>query len=195
VVNICDEIAYNNHDLDDGIESGYLSKEELSSLEIWSKAYEQAQRNFPIENKKILVRYAIRWMINYMVTDLIEQIKINLENFKIKNLDDVLGHNEEQFGKIVTFSKEVSREVRLLKRFLFLRLYRHADVVTMNVRASEVVKRMFSFFSENIGTMPEEFHLKIHESKESRFRVVADFIAGMTDRYAFSWNKKILGLD
>ncbi|MDH4199517.1 MAG: deoxyguanosinetriphosphate triphosphohydrolase [Spirochaetia bacterium] len=194
VVNIADEIAYNNHDLDDGIDGGYLINEDLFQIEIWNKAWSQAQNAYPSAHRKILIRHAIRWLIDYMVTDLIAQTQANIEKFHIQTLDNVIRHDEENLGKIVSFSPMVSRETRFLKRFLFLKLYRHPDVVAMNIRAEDMLKRLFTFFSENPEAMPEEFRQRI-SGDTGKYRVVCDFIAGMTDRYAIYWNKKILGVD
>lgn len=193
IVDICDEIAYNNHDLDDGIDGGYLTLDDIAQLDIWRRAWSHAQKSYPNSKTKILVRSAIRWLIDHMVTDLITQTCENIRKFQIDTLDGVLNHDEGK-GRLVEYSPEVSTGVRDLKRFLFKNLYRHPDVVTMNVRAEEVIKRLFVFFSQNPEALPEEFQYRI-SPENTTYRVVADFIAGMTDRYALSWNKKILGLD
>jgi dGTPase len=193
IVDICDEIAYNNHDLDDGIEGGYLTLDEIGKLKIWNKAWSQVERLYPKSGTKILIRSAIRWLINHMVTDIIVQTEKNIARFNIKTLNDVLNHKNGD-ERLVEFSPQVAIEVKELKSFLFQKLYRHPDVVTMNVRAEEIIKRLFTFFSENPEALPEEFQNRI-SGENTACRIVCDFIAGMTDRYALSWNKKILGLD
>jgi len=193
VVDLCDEIAYNNHDLDDGIDGGYLTLEEIGALKIWQRAWSATRRQYPESEMKIAIRSAIRWLINYMVTDIIEQTEKNLAGENIKTLEDVL--NFKKPGRqLVEFSPEVDGEVKELKKFLFQKLYRHPDVVTMNVRAEEIIKRLFDFFGENQTALPGEFQNRITADNPLR-RVVCDFIAGMTDRYALMWNKKILGVD
>ncbi|MDH4261476.1 MAG: deoxyguanosinetriphosphate triphosphohydrolase [Spirochaetia bacterium] len=191
IVDISDEIAYNNHDLDDGIDGGYLSLEEIGRLQIWKRAWTQVEELYPEGDAKILIRSAIRWLIDHMVTDLIVQTEKNIEKFKIQTLEDVLNHKK---GKLVEFSQQVDIEINELKSFLFKKLYRHPDVVSMNMRAEEIVKRLFTFFSKNPEALPEEFQKRI-SPECTAYRVVCDFIAGMTDRYALFWNKKILGLD
>lgn len=227
LVDLCDEIAYHNHDLDDGIDGGYLSPENLLELTIWSKAWSHAKKNCEEaaslvkddltgkeRRKKIQVRFAIRWLIDYMVSDLISQTLENIKKFKIASLDDVVRHDEYELGKIVAFSDEVAKEVHHLKRFLFIHLYRHPEVVSMNKRAEEIIKRLFAFFSANPDALPTEFQERAGNPEdsddddsgsgrrtmgqadgESLERTVGDFISGMTDRYALFWNKKILGID
>jgi len=193
IVDICDEIAYNNHDLDDGIDGGYLTLEEIAHLEIWRQAWTYAEKNYPKSEKKIQIRSAIRWLIDHMVTDIIVQTTSNIEKGNLQTLEDVLNYRKSE-GRIVEFSKNVTTEVKELKNFLFHRLYRHPDVAAMNTRAEDVIKRLFTFFSENPHALPEEFQGRI-TPQTSVYRIVCDFIAGMTDRYALAWNKKILGLD
>jgi len=194
IVDICDEIAYNNHDLDDGIEGGYLNLEELDTLEIWKTARSQTDHinNLP---KKIMIRETIRKIIDRMVSDLIETTANNIKVNTIGSLNDVLNFSNKNTGtKLVSFSPELQQQIYHLKRFLFQKLYRHPEVAAMNMRAEEIIKRLFNFFTESSDPLPEEFRLRSESGEELRL-IVADFIAGMTDRYALIWNKKILGSD
>ncbi|MES0491661.1 MAG: deoxyguanosinetriphosphate triphosphohydrolase [Leptospirales bacterium] len=193
VVDLCDEIAYNNHDLDDGIEAGHLNIQKLKEVEIWKFCWEKVNSQYPSITEKIAVRHTIHEMINIMVTDLIDNTAKNLKENNITTVADVLSWPEEETDKLVSFSSDISLWVSRLKKYLFQNLYRHPDVVAMNVRAEKIVKRMFEFFSNNPHTMPNEYWESQEEAEV--YRSVADFISGMTDRYALHWNKIILGVD
>lgn len=195
VVDLCDEIAYNNHDLDDGIDSGYLSLEELSEVALWQRAWEAVHKEVAVMDRKIAVRYSIRWLINHMVSDLIENTLKNIKVHKIETFDDVLNYSGEgKKGRLASFSNQTASEVAELKKFLFHKLYRHPAVVTMNARAEEIVGRLFDFFLNNPDAFPEEFRGRAEDNGNIE-RVTSDFIAGMTDRYALYWNRRILGID
>lgn len=195
VVDLCDEIAYNNHDLDDGLDSGYLNLEDLSSISLWKRLWEQVNAEFSEIDQTVAIRHTIRGLINLMVSDLIENVKENLRRHNIETFEDVLayGEGEESPTPLVSFSEPLRSEVIQLKKYLFRNLYRHAEVVTMNARAEEIVSRLFGFFTGNIEIMPQEYFNR--DDQDDHYRIVADFIAGMTDRYALHWNRKILGVD
>ncbi|MDH5716922.1 MAG: deoxyguanosinetriphosphate triphosphohydrolase [Spirochaetia bacterium] len=191
VVDLCDEIAYNNHDLDDGIETGILKISNLNEVEIWADVWtETSQKNKNVSEKRI-VRESIRQLINKMVTDLIENTKRNIEKYKINSVDDVLNFKNHE-EKICCFSSEISLKVSRLKKYLYKNLYRYPDIEKMNTRAEEIIHRIFNFVTQNKNVLPPEFQEMLQT--ENIYRVSADFIAGMTDRYALSWNKDILGL-
>jgi len=198
VVDICDEVAYNNHDLDDGIDSGYLSLGQLDTIEIWNESWQKVKTQYPDIPNKIAIRYTIRSLIDIMVSDLIQNIDGNVKKYSLKSLDDVLSfhknHPKDHKSKLVSFSENIDKQVKQLKIFLFENLYRHPDVVAMNVRAEGVVKRLFVFFTENPLSLPEEFQQRLEQGTDVH-RCTADFIAGMTDRYALYWNKKVLGVE
>ncbi len=195
IVDICDEIAYNNHDLDDGLEIGYLHTSDLFMNHLWKTEWEKTTQGYPDAGIKVQLRFTIRNLINVMVKDLIENSRKNLEKYRIQNLEDVLKIHEKTGTGIVliTFSEEIARDFYQMKEYLFNHLYRHPQVVKMNSRAGKIIHRIFDFFQENPDALPEDHRDLL--STRSKERVIADFIAGMTDRYAQYWNRTILGMD
>lgn len=195
IVDICDEIAYTNHDLDDGIEIGYLNFDDLRNIPLWKEEWEKTLKNFPDSEKKVQTRYTIRNLINVMVADLIHHSQKNIQLHNLKNLSDVLNihKNQKKSIEIISFSPSIHNEFLSIKKYLFENLYRHPQVVKMNSRANKIIERIFEFFMENPDSLPEEHReLLNHRQKE---RVISDFIAGMTDRYAEHWNRTILGVE
>lgn len=195
IVDICDEIAYTNHDLDDGIEIGYLNTNDLGNIPLWNIEWEKTKRDFPDAELKVQIRFTIRNLINLMVADLIEHSRKNIEHFELQSLSDVLDLHKKKGHtlSVISFSDGINREFQAIKSYLFENLYRHPQVVKMNSRAKKIIERIFEFFIENSDSLPEE-HRNLLEYRKKE-RVIADFIAGMTDRYAEHWNRTILGIE
>jgi dGTPase len=192
IVDICDEIAYNNHDIDDGLDSGHLQLALLDEVDIWRENIAAIRKKHPGLKEKILIRATIRELINQMVSDLIQTSKENLGQSGLKVFDEVLTHNgDPSKPQLIAFSPAMDDRVKQLKKFLFRNLYRHADVVRMNERAAQIIHRIFDFIEADPKMLPADFHERIAETGVQR--VIADFIAGMTDRYALQWNTEILG--
>ena len=188
IVDICDEIAYNNHDIDDGLESEHLSLAMLDSVEIWRTHFAAAQKKDPQTQEKILVRTTIRRMINAMVEDLIYTTEKNLERAGIKNFATLLVYTgDKKNPPLVCFSNVLDAQVKALKQFLFRYLYRHADVVQMNERAVITLSHIFDVIMDNPRLLPPDFYERTKDVDTPR--VIADFIAGMTDRYALEWKR------
>jgi len=188
IMDICDEIAYNNHDLDDGLDSGFLNLDILNEVEIWKQTFSQIKNKFKDANEKVLIRYTISQIIHTMIMNLIENVFRNIQENNLKSLADVL-HCSTKFH---FFTKDLSKQIIELKEFLFANLYRHPEVIKMNARAEEIVERIFNFIYKNIDVLPKEYQNRI-ETYGKKI-TIADFISGMTDRYANQWNKNILGL-
>ena len=186
IVDLCDEIAYSNHDVDDGIESGFLSLEEINEVQLWHRHWQKIQSEFQNTSRKVQVRYCIRNMINSMTFDLIQTTKSNLESAKISNLTQVLNyHNTAQnTHMLASFSVEMKENVVELKRFLFRKLYRHTEVQKMNQNAADVISFLFQYFEKSPQKLPENFQPRLNQM--GLYMTLTDFIAGMTDRYALS---------
>ena len=192
IVDTCDEIAYNNHDIDDGLESGHLQLAMLEEVELWRLHFSAVSDRHPRVKPKIRIRATIRAMINEMVSNLIENSRQLIATSGVKSFADVLAYNgNSKNPPLIAFSPEMDARVKQLKQFLFKNLYRHADVVRMNERATQIIFRIFDFAKMDPRMLPEDYYDRI-ESIGSE-RVIADFIAGMTDRYALQWNSEILG--
>lgn len=192
IVDICDEIAYNNHDIDDGLESGHLSLQMLDSVALWHRHFSAVKRQYSGLREKIAIRATVRNMINAMVSDLIEESARNIQQSQIATLQELLHYTSNPQNKeLIAFSSEMREQMAELKKFLFRNLYRHAEVVRMNERAGDVLSRIFDFIVREPRMLPVDFYERIDTMGVER--VVSDFIAGMTDRYALQWNADILG--
>lgn len=192
IVDICDEIAYNNHDIDDGLESGHLQLRNLDEVAIWRENFALIRSKYPEIKEKIAIRATIRELINQMVSDLIEYSGLQIRASGVKNFDEVLRYNSGgNTAPLIAFSPPMDERVKELKKFLFRNLYRHADVIRMNERAHLIITRIFDFVQADPKMLPPDFLPRIDDMGAER--VIADFIAGMTDRYALQWNSDILG--
>ncbi|MBS0618976.1 MAG: deoxyguanosinetriphosphate triphosphohydrolase [Spirochaetes bacterium] len=192
IVDLCDEIAYNNHDIDDGLESGYLQLAALDTIDIWRENFNGIRKEYPQLREKIVIRATIRELINQMVSDLIENSQNAIRAASLQTFADVLMYNAQpNTAPLIAFSPTMDARVKQLKQFLFKNLYRHAEIVRMNERAAQIIARIFDFVVAEPKMLPEDFYARIGD--EGLERVTADFIAGMTDRYALRWNGDILG--
>jgi len=184
VVDIADEIAYDNHDLDDGIESGLLSPESLRSIALWKEVSEAVKKRYPDIRKKVRKSQIIRRLIDMQVTDLIKNTEKSLKKFKIKSYRDVRKFPE----RLVRFSPGMEEKRKPLKRFLEKNLYHHYRVIRMSKKACRFINGLFELYTENPEQLPSSQAAKLRG--EDKHRVVCDYIAGMTDRYALDeYNK------
>lgn len=192
IVDICDEIAYNNHDIDDGLESGHLSLLQLAEVHLWKENFRLVGERHAGIKTKVQIRATIREIINQMVSNLIETSRQNIVEAGLETFEDILQYNADANAKpLIAFSFTMDEHVKELKKFLFRNLYRHADVVRMNERANHIISRIYDFVIRDPKMLPTDYHERIETMGVER--VVADFIAGMTDRYALHWNTEILG--
>ncbi len=185
VVDIADEIAYDNHDLDDGLTSGLIKESDLEDLEIWKKINRKIDQKYAKINLNCRKYLIIRGLIDLQVTDLIRHTQSEIRRLKIKKYTDPY-----KIGfKIVAFSKEVKELRKPLRQFLMQKLYHHYRVMRMSIKAKRFIRELFSEYIKRPQQMPSEIQLKI--PKEGVKRVVCDYIAGMTDRYALDEYKKL----
>ena len=191
IANLSDEIAYNNHDIDDGLRAGLLSFEELSDCKIFKEQYDLVNNTWPGLSLKRVKHELIRRMINKVVVDLIETTKKNISEVGITDINDV-----RQVGRpLVCLSEETKVEHNKLKKFLSKNLYRHERVLSMSDNAQIIVTRLFKKYLEEPMFLPQEICLEIKQKSTDkteirRARLIADYIAGMTDRYALTeWEK------
>lgn len=176
LVDIADEIAYNAHDIDDGLSSGFILVEELLSQDFMKVIGHDEPGSFVDVDK---FRYAIvRRIIDTTVRNVLEQTGQRIEELKIESLEDVRAYNL----RICGYSEEMQKTVLDIKSFLFQRLYRHPELKKHSSHAGDIIKGLFEELIKNSNFLPENFVQRInHEIKEL---VVADYIAGMTDRFA-----------
>ncbi len=185
IIDLADEIAYNNHDIDDGLKSGYITVEELSGLEIWEETFRMVGKKFPAIEGERQIYQTISHLIGTLIDDVVSATRENLEGFRISRRGDVRDHS----GRLVSFHKEMTARNMELKTFLFQRLYRHYKVERMRVKAERVIRMMFESYLANPSLLPFGFQKKFEVT--GRERVICDYIAGMTDRFALDEFKRL----
>jgi len=179
ITNLADEIAYNNHDIDDGVRSGLITLEQLLEVEIFAQHYEAACARIPelpqVETKR-QVAEVVRAMINTLVVDLTETTRARLAEYRPQNVDEV-----REMPVLAAFSTEVRAQANELKRFLHANLYRHYQVLRMSQKAQRIVRELFEAFIDEPRLLSPEYRC---EDPMAQARAISDYIAGMTDRYA-----------
>ncbi len=186
IIDHADEIAYNNHDLDDGLSSGMLVLDDVAGLAIWKYAMKTAgMESIKRSAKKLAVSRIIRTIINVLVTDLIQTTERNVEKLGLRTHDDVRKCPE----KPVAFSDGIAEMNTELKSHLMQNLYRHYRVVRMGIKAENVLTELFTIYRDHPEALPGDYFGRIRG--EGLRRVIADYLAGMTDRYAMEEHQKL----
>jgi len=185
LANVADEIAYNNHDVDDGLRAGLLDVEELRQTELFREQHDEVRARWPELGGRRLVHEIVRRMIGRVVDDLVASSRERIEAAAPRSARDV----RQADGPMIAFGPEVGEAHRDLKRFLRERLYRHHRVIRMTTKAQRTVAALFEAFMADPRLMPEEHASEAARKEaahpgEGRARAVADYIAGMTDRFA-----------
>jgi dGTPase len=190
VADVADAIAYNNHDVDDGLRAGLLKLDQLREQPLFGRPYDEVRSHYPDLEGRRLVYEIIRRMIGTVVNDLIDNTQRNLAESKVQSIDDV----REAGRPLVVMSDAVAAEHRALKRFLNRHLYRHEKKLEDARRAQQTLRDLFDAYLADASRMPAEFAAKAAATDEAgRARVVADYIAGMTDRFAIAEHRRLKG--
>lgn len=185
LVNLADEIAYSNHDLDDGLQSRMLSFEGLASVKLWRQFFNQVVREYPDADGKVVKTQTIRRLIHHLVRDVQQETDRRRQERKIKTLDDV-----RRDGKnLVGFSQEIHDQFMELKRYLFKNMYRHYRVERMAHKAETIIEALFTTYCKNPRIVPPGAFWGREDTPLER--KVADYIAGMTDRFALDEHDKL----
>lgn len=187
VAALSDDIAYDNHDIDDGLRAGFLQLEDLLTLDFIADQWRRVEKRFPHAPQDRRLRELIRGQIGLMVNDLVAQTQENVRD--LRSIEEVraAGH------PLASFSPALAVEERKLKRFMYDRLYYHPDQVAAAETAREVIARLFSAFSQDSSLLAEGWFETLPDFEPDRSRHIADFIAGMTDRYAIDQHAHIFG--
>ncbi len=187
LVNLADAIAYNNHDVDDGFRAGLISLEQLCEQSLFREHYDEVHRSWPDLEDRRLIYEVIRRMIGHVVTDLIEHTAAGIESLAPEDIDDVRHHNQ----LVVGFSESVFEMHTGLKKFLRENLYRHEQVRSMNEKTRAMIEVLFERYMSDPAEMPDWFRDKASAGDAERARAVADYIAGMTDRFAIAEHERL----
>ncbi|MBN3727633.1 deoxyguanosinetriphosphate triphosphohydrolase [Burkholderia sp. Ac-20379] len=187
IANIADEIAYNNHDVDDGLRSGLITIPQLAGIALWRRHYDAALGDFPSLEGRRLVHETVRRIINTLIVDLIDATTRNLAEYAPASLDDV-----RRCPQLVVHSPVIAEEAAELKRFLFHNLYRHYKVMRMANKAQRVVKGLYDAFTGDPRLLPPAYQ---SAAPAAQPRLVAHYIAGMTDRFALKEYQRLFVMD
>jgi len=185
---LADDIAYNNHDIDDGLRAGLFTFDDIRDLPIMGDILEKLQSEYPKLAKPRMVFESVRRMIDVMVTDLIIESQRRLAALAPQSADDI----RHARAPVIAFSGAMQQNMGVLREFLMERMYRHYSVNRMTSKARQIVRDLFDKFMAEPETMPTEWREMIADmtSLHSRARIIADYIAGMTDNYAeLEWSR------
>ena len=188
LTNLADEIAYNNHDIDDGLRSGLLTMAQMDEVELFARHRHAVEAQYPGLPGRRALYETIRLMITAMTADLVETSAARIQDAAPQDIDDV-----RAAPPLIRFSDRMRAETTALKRFLHANLYRHFQVNRMRVKASRVVRELFDAFMTDPVLLPTDYQVQGDVIKQAR--KIADYIAGMTDRYAIREHKRIFSLD
>jgi dGTPase len=187
IANLADEIAYNNHDVDDGLRSGLLELESLAKVGIVGRHLRAALREFPRLAGSRLVYETVRRMIDTLVTDLIRASAENIRRAAPVSIDEA-----RRAPALIGFSSRILEQSRELKRFLHDNLYRHQRVLRMSTKARRIVTELFGALLAEPRLLPPDFQAR---AREEAPRAIADYIAGMTDRYAIREHRRLFAIE
>jgi len=185
IINLADEIAYNNHDIDDGLESGLVSLDELMAVPLVQRVYRQVDRKYPHATQTTKKCNAISALIGLLIQDVVTQTLKNIKERAVSTFENVRACGT----LLVAFSPEMERENETLKEFLWHNLYRHYRVERMRIKAERYITILFQTYAENPSLLPKDHQEKMKD--EGKERVICDFMAGMTDRYALEEYRKL----
>jgi dGTPase len=187
VANLADEIAYNNHDVDDGLRSGLITLEQLEAVPLVATLLGEVRRAYPDLPERRVVHETVRRMINTLVTDLIRQSVANISSQNPATLEEV-----RSAPALIAYSPEMNELQRALKNFLRTHLYRHYRVLRMSAKSQRIISDLFGVFMADNRLLPPPFQ---RQAENERARAVADYIAGMTDRYAIREHRRIFAVE
>jgi dGTPase len=192
LANFADEIAYNNHDVEDGIRAGLITVEQLQTVPLFREYHGQVRDKYPALGGRRQVYEILRRMINHLVTDLIDSSAVRLGASAVRSIEEV----RSLPGPLIGFSDRTRESNHALKSFLRERVYKHYKVRRMTAKARRVVRELFDAFFLDPTLMPDEHEatgsrLESVHGPAGRARAVADYIAGMTDRYAILEHRRL----
>ena len=189
LANIADEIAYNNHDVDDGLRSGLITVSQLQDVELFARYWHEVRSLMPHISERRMIYETIRRMIGALIIDLTHTSRENILQAAPLSIEDV--HNAP---RLIAFSEQMTKASDELKQFLFHNLYRHYQVKRMGSKAQLIITRLFEIFMTDPQLLPPD-HQAGNNIEADHARCVADYIAGMTDRYAMREYRRLFEVE
>ena len=187
VAALADDIAYDNHDIDDGLRAGFLELDELLALDFVVANWRIVENRFPGATREALLRELVREQIGVMVNDVLDTTRRRLAG--VGSVEEVRAAN----GPLAAFSAAMAAAERQLKTYLYGRLYYHDEQRLTAERARKVVAKLFAAYHQEPGLLPADWRAALPAAEPARSRHIADFIAGMTDHYAIAQYRKVFG--
>jgi dGTPase len=191
---LSDDMAYNTHDIDDGHRAGFFSLEDLQDLPLFGPALDKMRTLYPDTARERLMYEAVREVIGLMVEDVLESTRKNLDTFHPRSAQDIR-HAPKPF---VAFSKPMNDHITAIREFLMTRMYRHSRIKAICDKAQQIVRDLFELFKSQPSALPTEWQemIKKCEGNEiAQARIIADYIAGMTDRYAILEHRRLFSTE
>ncbi|MBX7483671.1 deoxyguanosinetriphosphate triphosphohydrolase [Qipengyuania qiaonensis] len=187
VAAVADDIAYDNHDIDDGLRAGFLALDDLLSLDWLADQWRAVEKRFPHAPRDRQLRELVRTQIGLMVNDLLTYTREQVNGV------DSVAEVRAAGRQLAVFSPAMLEQERRLKRFMYDRLYYHKEQIATAEHARNVISRLFAAYQQDHTTLPETWLASLPKQEPQRSRHIADFIAGMTDRYAIDQCRRIYG--
>ena len=189
IATISDDIAYNSHDLGDGLRAGFFSLSDIKSLPIVREAFQEVEIKYKSINYKTKCYEIIRYFLNSLVTNVIDESSKRLNLIKGRNL----GTLKNEKLKLIDFNKNTKQDLEIIRKYLFENMYRSKEVIFEREKCSEVIVDLFNLYNNDINLLPSDWQKKIKYSKsESQKRIIGDYISGMTDRFAINQHKVLV---
>lgn len=183
ISSLADDIAYNNHDIDDGFRAGLITLDELEEIGIFGKILKQVREDYPSCENHILLHETIQKMKNTMIVDLIDNTKNNINKYSIETNQDIRDLNHQ----LAYFSEGIENYHQQIKKFLMTKVYTHHSVMRMANRGKRIIKELFSLYMDDFACLPEFLQAKISaNNKKEAAIIIGNFIACMSDRYAIA---------
>lgn len=185
IIDVADEIAYNNHDIDDGLKAGYITLEQLEKVAIWKETFDMVGKKYPSLDERRHVYQTISYLIGALIDDVVDHTRRNLAAQGILSLADV----RQAPARLLAFHPETLAQTQQLKSFLRKYLYRHFMVERMRIKAEFFIIRIFESYAAHPSLLPGNYQQRIE--RFGKERVICDYIADMTDRYAMDEYRKL----
>lgn len=189
VAALADDIAYSNHDTDDGLKTGLITVEEISSVDFFKRHYEQVKKEYPSVEHSRIVAETVRRMINDMILDVAEASRKNLAELNPQNVEDIRSCGRP----VIDFSDGMKKQMADLKGFLFPNMYRHYKINQMTSKGKRIIKDLFALLLAENNILPTPWQRKVRQcvDPKQKARIIADFVAGLTDASAIELHTRL----